>query len=335
MHILKYILVTFTVVFYSCTSISDNYLKTLDLPIYNITPVDSINIDTYDFFQSHDVIKIDENWLVTSSTSGKYNLLFLNINNGEHFYAIRRGRGPGEVIIGNSFHKYGNDAIYHDSNSSTCMKIRLRESVERHAVVIDTIGRFSSSNIRPVYLAANDDGVISGNVADYKSWYCFYDFEGNIISSAEQLHYDQLLQSPDFCASVHLSTMYAFNSSGTKVCVASVVSPSLAFAEVNNGKLDEFMRYEISAPVPGAENISAFNDIFATDEYVYLLYSGRKLRGGNIPAHECNHIVVYDWEGNPVRHYELNNNISSIHVDNNTLIATSTHPESCVYQFNL
>ena len=118
------------------------------------------------------------------------------------------------------------------------------------------------------------------------------------------------------------------------------VSPSLSFSKVDAGILREYKRYS-NAPcgitngrVTG-EFRSAFNGIDSDDKYVYVLYSGNRMRGGTLPSNECRHLIVYDWDGNPVKRYILNRNVCSVHIDSGTLWCASTYPESCVYRFDM
>ena len=124
------------------------------------------------------------------------------------------------------------------------------------------------------------------------------------------------------------------------MCVASVLTPSLSFSDVHSGILTEYRRYELAESesdysyfMPDAK--SRFNGISADDRNVYVIYSGHKLQNDVLPVDECVDLIVYDWDGTPVRHFKLNRNVSSIHIDGDDLWCTSTYPESCVYRFKM
>ena len=81
----------------------------------------------------------------------------------------------------------------------------------------------------------------------------------------------------------------------------------------------------------GRMRISAFHGIDSDGENVYVIYSGHNM----LPANECRHLIVYDWDGNPAKHYLLNRNVSSVHVDGDNMWCASIYPESCVYRFEI
>lgn len=327
------------VVMLSCSSEKDAYLRSLGLEVEYLSAVDSVNIEQYDMSQVRNVVVIDDEWILMSTIKGGHKLLFLNMKTSDHFFAIKGGRGPGEMINGNSLHKFGEDACFYDSNNATCIKIRLEETVRNHRLTADTIGLFKYGPSKPIYMTTcGKNGFISGNLIDENVWYSYYDSTGRIYSSVEALDFDEISGDRDAKLSFSLSSKYVSCPNGTKVCVASVASPSLSFSTVEAGCLAEYKRW----PMPPVgmvvghvtpEHTSTFMGIDADDNYVYLAYSGHRLRNDVLPTEECNHLIVYDWDGYPVKHYYLNRNVSSIHIDGNNLWAASTYPESCVYRF--
>ena len=340
-YIIKFTVIAVVVAVTVCCSTEDKYLRTLPLEVEVLNASDSINIDRFELFQSNEVVRIDDNWLLIAATKGDYRLLFVNVATSEHFFAIRKGRGPGEMLDGGSLHKCGNDALLYCMKTATCIRIFLEESVDERKAVYDTVGVFKSSVSKPAYMTSvGKNGFVSGNMADPNVWYSLYDREGNILSSVEALSFEELSQDYDDLVSFHMSCKYASNPAGTKVCVASVASPSLSFADIDSGILKEYKRSALP-PIGMIESrlrpdhTSAFVGVAADDEYVYVIYSGHKLFDDVLPTDECRHLIIYDWKGTPVRHYLLNHSISSIHVDGKAIYGTSTYPESCVYKFCL
>lgn len=321
----------------SCSSERDPYLRSLKLNAEPLTAVDSLNIDQFNLFQVRDVVKLDGDWLLMSSTGGDYKLLFLNTATSEHFFAIRKGRGPGEMIGGSSLHECGGRAIFYDRPKSVCIRINAKETIKSQSVVTDTISLFYGPSMPTDFMTTcGENGFISGNVLDDNVWYSYYDRTGNVISSVKALDFEEISKSRDHKISFLASCKYVSSPDGSRVCVASVGSPSLSFAEVSSGNLSEYKRLAVP-PAKGnaSETISAFVGIAADDDYVYLTYSGHKIRNDVLPSEESNHLIVYDWNGNPVKHYLLNRNVNSIHVDGKYIWASSTYPESCVYRFVL
>lgn len=53
------------------------------------------------------------------------------------------------------------------------------------------------------------------------------------------------------------------------------------------------------------------------------------------PSSECSHLLVYDWDGNPVRRYELEKTINSICLKDGKIYGASKYPKARVYVYNL
>ena len=325
----------------SCAVERDPYLRTLSLDVEYLEASDSINIEQYDLFQIDEVVSVDEEWLLVSSNKMDYRLLFVNTVTGDHFYTIRKGRGPGEMLDGGSLHKSGDDAVFYCLKTATCIRLNLDKTVVEREAVYDTIGLFRRGPSKPVYMTSLSSGCfLSCNLADPNVWYSLYDRDGNIMSSVAALGFEELSNDRDDRVSFHASSKYAAHSSGMKVCVANVCSASLSFSKLESGVLSEYRRIEI--PPDGMvesrlqqDYISAFHGLAADDDHVYVLYSGNRIWDRKIPVNECRHLIVYNWDGTPIRHFYLDHTITSVHVLGDVIYGTSTYPESCVYKFQL
>ena len=92
----------------------------------------------------------------------------------------------------------------------------------------------------------------------------------------------------------------------------------------------------ISSPLT-KETISGFTDVSVTEEYIYMLYSGKNISEERERSFEGETIYVLDWKGNPILKYSLDLPISSIAVsaDNQKLFALSQSPEPVLVEFDI
>lgn len=322
----------------ACTSERDPYLRTLDIGITELVATDSIDLDKFNLFQARDIVPVDDEWILLSSYKDDYNLMFLNTVTNDYFMALRRGRGPGEMIYGVSLHAFGKDAAYYDNGSMTCVKINLEESIVNRKALTDTIASFKGRSTRPASLMTTcGNGFVSGNILDETIWYSYYDNTGNILSNVPGFDFNT---DKDHLLSIQASSKFVATMTGDKVCVANVACPSISFAAVESGKLSEYKR--IFNPPVGLvggrvtpEHTSCFISVDADDDYVYLIYSGHKLQDDILPSNECLHLIVYDWNGDPVRRFHLDKNINSLSVRKGTVWGTSAYPRNRAYKFNL
>ena len=321
----------------SCTSpyADDPYLRSLKIGEQAISPVDSSDLDMYGYWQPMDVVNTCDGWFVISSVDGDYHLLFVNPGSGEHFYAIRRGRGPGEIVSGADLHKSGNAIRYYDFTRTRCIELDVRKSIAARAAVCDTVGDFSKGS-RLVYLTScGKDKFVSGCLIDANYWYALYDRQGKFLSGVEAIA--GLSKDRDRALSAMLSTRYASSPDGKHLCAANVNVPVVSFASVTGDELKENKR--IQASFDGEKEGRArtaksyFNGVAADDNHVYILYSGRRIADREVPSNECSHILVYDWQGNIKHHYFLSRPVCSISLTDDGFYAASAWPSGKLLRF--
>ena len=321
----------------SCTSkyADDPYLRDLKTEEQTLSPSDSSDLDIYSYWQPRNVVDTHGGWFVISSVDGDYHLLFVNPESGEHFYAIRRGRGPGEIVSGANLHKSGDAVRYYDFTRTKCIELDIEKSIAARAAVCDTVGDFSKGN-RLVYLTScGKDKFVSGSLADENWWYALYDRQGKFLSGVEAIA--GLSKDRDRALSAMLSTQYASSPDGKHLCSANVNVPVVSFASVSGDKLQENKRIQASFDVEKQSHGRTAKGYFyggcADDESVYILYSGRRMTDREMLPNECSHVLVYDWDGNIRRHYVLSRPVCSISLTEDGFYAASAWPSGKLLRF--
>lgn len=62
-------------------------------------------------------------------------------------------------------------------------------------------------------------------------------------------------------------------------------------------------------------NVNGFFDVTCGDEYIYMLYSGRSFNEAGLDLGKCDHLLVFDWQGEPVGCLHLSPAFTAIHFD--------------------
>ena len=323
----------------SCTSryADDPYLRDLKIGEQTLSPVDSSDLDMYAYWQPRNVVDTHGGWFVISSVEGDYHLLFVNPESGDHFYAIRRGRGPGEIVSGSNLHKFGEAVRYYDFTRTKCIELDIEKSIAARAAVCDTVGDFSKGN-RLVYLTScGKDKFVSGCLADENYWYALYDRQGKFLSGVEAI--EGLSKDRDSALSAMLSTQYSASPDGRHLCVTNLSTPTISFASVSGDRLQEAKRiqstFDAEKQAHGRTAKGYFNGVAADDNYVYILYSGRRIADREMLPNECSHLLVYDWNGNIKHHYVLSRPVCSISLTDDGFYAVSTWPSGKLLHFVL
>lgn len=91
-----------------------------------------------------------------------------------------------------------------------------------------------------------------------------------------------------------------------------------------------------ATPISG-DNIRAFIDATTSDNFVYLLYSGKTYKKDGLKSFEGNIIYVFDWMGNAYKKIFLNLPVFRFCVDrnDNTIYAFSNNPDPVLISFPL
>ena len=321
----------------SCTSryADDPYLRDLKIGEQTLSPSDSSDLDMYAYWQPRNVVDTHGGWFVISSVEGDYHLLFVNPESGEHFYAIRRGRGPGEIVSGSNLHKSGDAVRYYDLTRTKCIELDIEKSIAARAAVCDTVGDFSKGS-RLVYLTScGKDKFVSGSLADENWWYALYDRRGKFLSGVEAIA--GLSKDRDRALSAMLSTQYVASPDGRYLCVTNLATPTISFASVSGDEVHEFKRIQASFDAEKQAHGRTAKGYFlggcADAERVYILYSGRRMTDREMLPNECSHVLVYDWDGNIRRHYVLSRPVCSISLTEDGFYAASAWPSGKLLRF--
>ncbi len=86
-----------------------------------------------------------------------------------------------------------------------------------------------------------------------------------------------------------------------------------------------------------SRNVKTFIDVTATDNYVYILYSGKNFKESGMRAFEGNVLYVFDWEGKPLKKYLLDVSVTRLCVnkEGNTIYAFANIPETTLIKFEI
>ncbi|MCI5719131.1 MAG: TolB-like 6-bladed beta-propeller domain-containing protein [Bacteroidales bacterium] len=327
----------------SCVETEQNaYLRSLRrIGMVAIDPVDSASLSDVEKFLAMDVVKAND-WLIMSGDSrSTFNLLFYNLKTKDRILALRKGRGPGEMSYVSNILKHDGKVSIYDGDRGILYNVDIPRTISTRMLSADTVTNLRDDFTKPSSVAqCGKCGYLTTNIVSANVWYSYSNKDGKILSSVPTFEYKEL--SDDFDAKVsHLISSEMISSpDGMKACVANIIFPVISFSSVDGGKLTEYRRYAYPAMGFNGTSITSewirnFQCLQADEKYVYALYSGNKFRGGSLPSWECQHLIVYDWSGEPVRHFFLNRNITYFFLEGSKLYCDSSYPDFNIYVYDL
>lgn len=140
---------------------------------------------------------------------------------------------------------------------------------------------------------------------------------------------------------------FVSNPDNTKFAFYTYQTEMIEFFKIDDqGGFDKQKEYhfkypkysqEPMMPMPMIEDGSiCFLKGCATEKFIYLLYSGKKMSESKSFINSQT-ILVFNWKGKPVKHYNLDIEVSTIAVDekDKVLYATTNNPEGTLVSFKL
>ncbi len=332
------------------TGCSDNgskdvYLASLPKSAGMLAPADSLDLEQFGLVLPKRLVKFDR-WLVCDQTQAKNNLAIINLDSHSKMEALRVGRGPGEMLQTYMAYLDGSKLALTEVNALTTVSLDLAALQEGYIPPFDTVGKFKSIKPATYRFCKVNGGYVSTN--HYGGWYSLWDPDGFIGNTIDPPYVAGLeAASRSTLASFYGSSLLMAHPDGNRVCVALVGMAALSFSVIENRELKEIKRYEYNGPsvindggvayISNEETLDCFHGIASDRDYVYLLYSGRMWPGEEkgAPSYECNHLLVYDWDGNFVTRYDLARRALSIFLDGNELYCLTQYPSDKLYIYRL
>lgn len=322
----------------------DAYLASLPKSAGTLEPTDSLDLEQFGLVLPSRLVKYNR-WIVIAQTQAKSNLAIINLDTHSKMEALRVGRGPGEMLQTYMAYLDGSKLALTEVNALTTVSLDLAALQEGYLPPLDTIGNFKSIKPASFLFCKVNGGYLSTN-PDGESWYSLWDSDGFVGNSIRQPRVTGFeTASWSSVMSFFGSSLLTVHPDGNRVCAALVKMAALSFSAIENRELKEIRRYEYNEPgvktegglafISNEETLDCFHGIASDRDYVYLLYSGRKWPGEEVPSYECNHLLVYDWDGNFVTRYDLAQRAMSIFLDGNELYCLTQYPSDKLYIYRL
>ena len=146
---------------------------------------------------------------------------------------------------------------------------------------------------------------------------------------------------------LNTAALLSLSPDGNRLAVAYSQIAALAFADTQPGLTGRWSKTFFQPSLwfpnePGVvvgynkDNTTTFQGLQAFNDKVLALYSGKNRENveDDDPDH-CRHLLVLDWDGKPLKSYELQEQIVSFYADGKDLYGLSYYPEPKIFRFEL
>ena len=323
----------------------DEYLSSIKVKEEFLEPTEIFDISTYAIFQPCGFVKSGDFFCVADH-GGKNHLTVINRKTRESRNFISKGRGPGEMVSVVMAPYLDGITLYDPSASRTLTYLDVQMSMRSGRAQLDTVCRFRDKVAFPVEVVCYDKGMVASVAGRKDLWYASFGISGDLVSCVKPPQYDILKEmDASLYFSLLIASHFTINPDGGRVCCVLPAAAAISFSSIDSlGELKEYRRYEMNPPeIVQVGSRTAFSKksrfCFAPPasdrDNVYLLYSGKPFDNADSPNYECNHLIIYGWDGTPKRHIVLGESVMSIAVDGSVLYGLSSWPDSRILIYDL
>lgn len=296
-----------------------------DFPIStDVMLADSINLEEKGLLLPFSVTCMDS-CFIFSNIRIKNRLSIWNQKTGEVVNTAHTGNGPEEILQYLPVSNNRNEFLFADRIKGKIYKLNLNSYEYKQTIQInESVNRFYS-------LAMLDSASIIGTGMFEQGRYLIYNIADSTCIYQEEYPDNKDIQplQPFQKAALYAGTLIGVHPNKDKFVAA--YKGLLDFYTIDKSytltptahRYYHFPQFAIPQKGPviahRKEEITGFLSLTYNSSYVYLLYSGSSLSKKGSSAYTSNTILVYNWEGMPVKRYVLGHNAISIHINNNTL----------------
>ena len=314
---------------------------------YKLEVINTVGLEEYEVFRPSNVVKVGTDYYIRDS-SNPLSVKLLNPSTGYIKTIVSKGSGPEEL---NSIDRIMlKDSLVVVFDHTRRKLYRLRDGNNEHGGIVEL--RQYSEDIRPFIVDIHNDMMLASGMLE-DSWVNLYNSMESSVLSLEFPAFEETSNLDNIQKSIlFMSTFVNFKPDGKAFALATLNEGVFAIYKENPNdgwqNVIEWMYFppkfkELDVKKTGTplaytrENVIAFYGLACTDEYIYALYSGKEVGNGSMDAYLCQHVLVYDWEGNPVKHYLLDIPLYSMGVDEKAgiLYGIGYDPEGCIIEYKL
>ncbi len=342
---LKLALLILIVLVFACNkSNPDDPLEHFNMSaVSKLRPSSVIDLEQFDILKPVGVVKQDSKYYIREKNNEN---IFTEINfvTKKKINGVNIGNGPGDILSIGGFQNRDNKILIYDINKNTIFQI----THNQHSRL--TLEKFHKINYeKELFILSYADSTIiaSGIFEDY--WLSCLNFTDELLSFIDFPSFTEIEHIPGLQKSIlFLSTHTSFSPNGKKLVAATQSLGVISFYEItNHNKLIEKKEIKYFPPIFTVKergNIAydrkskiGFCALDSDDKYVYALYSGRTFEKAGMESHYCEHLLVYNWDGVPVKYYHLEIPLFSMKFDKekNTIYGIGYNPEGVFIEYKL
>jgi hypothetical protein len=341
----------FAVIFlFSCTQKSDFLKGFSGMKAVERKGEIVLNPETFGILKPWQLFFMDSLFVIKDIGS-EHILHVIDPGSGKAVHGIRKGNGPNEIVsLGSIEAKNGKIYIY-DIARKIIYRMNPQSSISDSVMHYEEYLRLSTE-YRPFLLNVTGRGILATGLFEEGVFMYMNPESGESHFSVDYPEFENTAHLEKMeKAALYLSKQVTVKPDETGLACAYSDVGVISFCRLEKHTVSEYRKIIyfgsefMTGNHPGQPavvykkgNKTAFCSIASTDKYVYVTYSGRSFETHkNEAVHECEYLLVYDWEGNPVKYYHLDIPLFDFSLDaaGHVIYGISLQPEGVIVKYSL
>ena len=314
-------------------------------PIEKIYPSKIVSLWQFGVLRPFFLVQIDDSTFVFQDNKSVNVFNWINLSSGKVISGVNIGQGPDEILSSTSLLYRHNKVLSYDS-----FKKKMSEIVVSSDTTLAIKEVFMTDpEIRILYVVNQLDSTVfaTGEFDDY--WLVEMNIDGKIISAIDFPIWEETKDISKYTrTSLFRMTKMANSPDNKKVVAVTSSQGVISFLNRTESGIKEYKQINYYAPkfnvtergvtAFSRDNVEGFKAVDCDDMYIYTIYSGRTFNSHQSINYHCEHLLVYDWDGNPIRRYILDLPIYNTIIYNkktNSIYGLADNPEGVLVEYKL
>lgn len=328
----------------SCTKTIDNPIEHFaKSSVEKIKHSKIIYLEDFGVLKPVDAIYINSDYIIWDDRNeNMFNII--DMFSKKTISGVNKGNGPQDIISPSSFQSKNDEILIYDISQKKISKIDILSDT---ALTLKEVQRINFDKRIFMINCIDSNFVATGIFEDY--WLANINTKNEIISKVSFPLFEETKSIPKMQLSMLYISTFIKNSPDNKKIVAATQKHGLLyfFNYTNEHELKEYKQLKYYAPkfeilergniAFSKDNKIGFCAVDCDNDFVYTLYSGKTFNSDGILNYHCDNLLIYDWEGNPLKHYILDIPLYSMkyNKEQNTIYGIAYNPEGVLIEYKL
>jgi hypothetical protein len=312
-------------------------------PAEHITPSKIMELEEFGILRPLNFVQINDSMFFVYDVKNENLLNLINIYSRKTQRGVNKGQGPGEVLAPSSIVFKDNQVLVYDAIPKKMHEIVCTSD---STLALKEVYRIETGTMIFQVHLLDSTFIATGTFGDF--WLAEMNKEGKIIATVDFPAWEETNNISKSATYVLYNTALYANSPDKKRVVAATSDQGIiSFLYRTNIGIQEYKQIKYHAPSfriterGGAaylrDNVEGFKGIDCDDNYVYASYSGRTMNTHESNFSLCEHLLVYDWDGNPIKRYILDIPITKLvyNKEKNSIYGLGRNPEGVLVEYKL